>query len=77
MQGKRIGVISSIANNPNNDEEVNAKFAQAVADLQAAGEPLMLMFISGASVLGTFVVMHRRALVGPGCCVSAFAITEF
>ena len=38
MQGKRIGVISSIASNPNNDEEVNAKFAQAVADLQSAGE---------------------------------------
>ena len=40
MQGKRIGVISSIASNPNNDEEVNAKFAQALADLQSAGEPL-------------------------------------
>lgn len=39
MQGKRIGVISSIATNPNNDEEVDAQFAQALADLQAAGEP--------------------------------------
>ena len=39
MQGKRIGVISSIASNPNNDEEVNAKFAQAIADLQSAGKP--------------------------------------
>ena len=38
VQGKRIGVISSIASNPNNDEEVNAKFAQAIADLQSAGE---------------------------------------
>ncbi len=37
MQGKRIGVISSIANNPNNDPEISAKFAQAMADLQAGG----------------------------------------
>jgi len=37
VQGKRIGVISSIANNPNNDPEINAKFAQAIADLQAGG----------------------------------------
>ena len=36
-QGKRIGVISSIAVNPNNDEEINAKFAQAVDDLRSAG----------------------------------------
>lgn len=37
VQGKRIGVISSIANNPNKDPEINAKFAQAIADLQAGG----------------------------------------
>ena len=37
MQGKRIGVISSIANNPNNDPEISAKFAQAITDLQAGG----------------------------------------
>ncbi len=30
-------MISSIANNPNNDPEINAKFAQAMADLQAGG----------------------------------------
>lgn len=37
VQGKRIGVISSIASNPNNDDEINAKFAQAVDDLRSAG----------------------------------------
>lgn len=37
IQGKRIGVISSIANNPNNDAEINAKFAQALVDLAAGG----------------------------------------
>ena len=44
VQGKRIGVISSIANNPNNDAEINAKFAQAIADLEAGGneDPLFL-----------------------------------
>lgn len=44
IQGKRIGVISSIANNPNNDPEINAKFAQAIADLEAGGngDPLFL-----------------------------------
>jgi len=38
IQGKRIGVISSIASNPNNDPEINAKFAQALVDLKAAGK---------------------------------------
>lgn len=38
MQGKRIGVISSIANNPLNDAEVNARFAAALDDLRAGGE---------------------------------------
>ncbi len=37
VQGKRIGVISSIVSNPNNDPEITAKFAQAMADLQAGG----------------------------------------
>ena len=37
LQGKRIGVFTSIASNPNNDADVNAHFAQALADLRAAG----------------------------------------
>lgn len=38
LQGKRIGIISSIVDNPNNDPEIIAKFNQAVADLRAGGE---------------------------------------
>ena len=50
VQGKRIGVISSIANNPNNDAEINAKFAQAILDLQAGGSIMFLNLCSSICV---------------------------
>ncbi|KAL0042039.1 hypothetical protein WJX77_001435 [Trebouxia sp. C0004] len=52
LQGKRIGVISSIANNPNNDPEINAKFAQAIADLQAGGATIVQNFAIMGNSLG-------------------------
>lgn len=43
VQGKRIGVISSIASNPLNDAEVNTRFAAALDDMRAAGSLLPLL----------------------------------
>ncbi|KAL3161962.1 hypothetical protein ABBQ38_009042 [Trebouxia sp. C0009 RCD-2024] len=52
LKGKRIGVISSIANNPNNDADVNAHFAQAIADLTAAGATVVENFTIVGNSLG-------------------------
>ncbi|KAL3141374.1 hypothetical protein ABBQ32_004954 [Trebouxia sp. C0010 RCD-2024] len=52
LQGKRIGVISSIADNPNNDADVNAHFAQAIADLTAAGATVVENFTITGNSLG-------------------------
>ncbi|DBA94745.1 TPA: hypothetical protein ACH3X1_002294 [Trebouxia sp. C0004] len=52
LQGKRIGVISSIVSNPNNDPEITAKFAQAIADLQAGGATIVQNFTIMGNSLG-------------------------
>ena len=75
VQGKRIGVISSIANNPNNDAEINAKFAQAVADLRAGGKlrfcslnhSSLLCFFS--SILDVVIcAVCRQLRMSTDCC---------
>ena len=39
LQGKRIGVFRSYVNIPTNDQEIMRLFNQAVADLEAGGQP--------------------------------------
>lgn len=73
MQGKRIGVISSIANNPNNDLEINAKFAQAMADLQAGGiicsHTVILYLLLHVKEVNSAPVSYGEASSQTLCCL--------
>ena len=51
LQGKRIGVFRSYVNIPTNDQEIVRLFNQAVADLEAAGQPMKLVVHSWCLML--------------------------